>query len=129
MILFIGQKISDTLTKQKYYPDEIKDSLIVKGYIAEKSSHSRGSTVDVTIIYTDSVNYGKELDMEVDGIFGIKSWIDNDSITDLQKNRNYLQKYNESKWFQVIFKRMVAFYSINEPYPNTYFDFNKKRKN
>ena len=85
-IIYWSKKISDTLTKKKYYPDEVKDSLIIKGYIAKKSAHSRGSTVDVTIIYTDSVNYGKELDMGGEwDFFGIKSWIDNDSITDLQK--------------------------------------------
>ena len=85
-IIYWSKQISDTLTKKKYYPDEVKDSLIVKGYIAKKSAHSRGSTVDVTIIYTDSVNYGKELDMGSGwDFFGIKSWIDNDSITDLQK--------------------------------------------
>ena len=57
------KKTSDTLTKKKYYPDEKKDSLFLKGYIAKKSGHSRGSTVDITLIYTDSINFGKELDM------------------------------------------------------------------
>ena len=123
--IYWSKKTSDTLTKQKYYPDEIKDSLIVKGYIAEKSSHSRGSTVDVTIIYTDSVNYGKELDMGGGwDFFGIKSWIDNDSITDLQKkNRNYLQNIMNQNGFRSYSKEWWHFTLINEPYPNTYFDF------
>ena len=117
--------ISDTLTKQKYYPDEKKDSLFFKGYVAEKSGHSRGSTVDVTLIYTDSINYGKELDMgSIWDFFGNKSWIDYDSITDLQKqNRNYLQTIMNENGFKSYSKEWWHFTLINEPYPNTYFDF------
>ena len=58
--------MKDTVTKSKYYPKEKKDSLFFKGYISEKSGHSRGSTVDITLIFTDSINYGNELDMGMD---------------------------------------------------------------
>ena len=120
-----SNKISDTLTKQKYYPDEKKDSLIIKGYIAKKSAHSRGSTIDVTLIYTDSINYGKELDMGSGwDFFGIKSWIDYDSISDLQKkNRNYLQNIMNQNGFRSYSKEWWHFTLIDEQYPNTYFDF------
>ena len=120
-----SNKISDTLTKQKYYPDEKKDSLIMKGYIAKKSAHSRGSTIDVTLIYTDSINYGKELDMGSGwDFFGIKSWIDYDSITDIQKkNRNYLQNIMNQNGFRSYSKEWWHFTLIDEPYPNRYFDF------
>ena len=40
----------DQLMKAVYYPDENKADLITRGYIADKSGHSRGSTVDLTLI-------------------------------------------------------------------------------
>ena len=56
--------------------------------------------------------------------FGIKSWIDNDSITDLQKkNRNYLQNIMNQNGFRSYSKEWWHFTLINEPYPNTFFDF------
>jgi D-alanyl-D-alanine dipeptidase len=42
--------IPDTKTKAEFYPTVDKRNLFRDGYIAEKSSHSRGSTVDVTIV-------------------------------------------------------------------------------
>ena len=120
-----SKKISDTLTKQKYYPNEKKDSLLFKGYIAQKSGHSRGSTVDVTLIYIDSLNYGKELDMGSGwDFFGDESWINYDSITELQKNnRNYLQTIMNQNGFRSYSKEWWHFTLSNEPFPNTYFDF------
>ena len=120
-----AKDLNDTVTKSKYYPNEKKDSLFFKGYISEKSGHSRGSTVDITLIFTDSINYGKELDMGSGwDFFGNKSWIDYDSITDLQKNnRNYLQKIMNQNGFKSFSKEWWHFTLIDEPYPNTYFDF------
>ncbi len=120
-----SKKASDTLTKKKYYPNEKKDSLFLKGYVAKKSGHSRGSTVDITLIYTDSINFGKELDMGSGwDLFGNESWIDYDSITDLQKNnRNFLQTIMSQNGFKSYSREWWHFTLINEPYPNTYFDF------
>ena len=52
--------LDDTLTKSIFYPTVDKKDLFVMGYIASKSSHTRGSTVDLTII---NLIDGKELDM------------------------------------------------------------------
>ena len=54
---------SDTLAKEKYYPNISKDSLFNYGYIASKSGHSRGSTIDLTLIYLFGNKRGQELDM------------------------------------------------------------------
>ena len=40
----------DQKMKAEYYPDEDKTQLIQKGYIADKSGHSRGSTLDLTLV-------------------------------------------------------------------------------
>ncbi len=53
--------VSDTRMKDAYYPDVDKKDLFALGYIAEKSGHSRGSTVDLTLIAYQDGN--TELDM------------------------------------------------------------------
>ena len=50
----------DLRMKPYFYPDLPKQELFEKGYIASKSSHSRGSTVDLTLF---DMKTGKELDM------------------------------------------------------------------
>lgn len=40
----------ETSTKAEYYPEEDKRGLFGRGYIASRSGHSRGSTVDLTIV-------------------------------------------------------------------------------
>lgn len=45
-----ARDLSDTLMKTEFYPRENKKSLIKRGYIASRSGHSRGDTVDLTIV-------------------------------------------------------------------------------
>ncbi len=46
----------DTLTKHIYYPTLVKNRLFDLGFIASKSGHSRGSTVDLSLIYLNGKN-------------------------------------------------------------------------
>ena len=55
-----AEDLDDTKMKEKYYPDLDKSVLFKLGYIAERSGHSRGSTVDLTLI---DISTGDELDM------------------------------------------------------------------
>ena len=59
---FILWGIEDTDVRMKpyFYPDLEKQSLFAQGYIAKRSSHSRGSAVDLTLL---DMSTGKELDM------------------------------------------------------------------
>lgn len=41
---------ADTVMKQEFYPAVDKSRLFEEGYIAERSGHSRGSTVDLTLV-------------------------------------------------------------------------------
>ena len=50
----------DLRMKPYFYPDLEKQELFAKGYIASQSSHSRGSTVDLTLL---DMSTGKEVDM------------------------------------------------------------------
>ncbi|GJM71085.1 hypothetical protein HMSSN036_33010 [Paenibacillus macerans] len=46
--------------KEKFYPDVDKKNLFKLGYLSSKSGHSRGSTVDLTMVYKRT---GEEVDM------------------------------------------------------------------
>ena len=47
-------------TKATYYPEVERRTLIEQGYIADRSGHSRASTVDLTLVHGAT---GEPLDM------------------------------------------------------------------
>ncbi|MBQ5340428.1 MAG: M15 family metallopeptidase, partial [Oscillospiraceae bacterium] len=55
-----GIEDQDIRMKPYFYPDLEKQELFNKGYIAKRSSHSRGSAVDLTLL---DMKTGKEVDM------------------------------------------------------------------
>lgn len=116
---------ADTLTKAQYYPSLPKDELFDRGYIAKRSGHSRGSTVDLTIVYTAGVNHGKEVDMGSPwDFFGSISWFETAQISSEQMaQRRFLQEIMVSNGFRPYAKEWWHFTLEEEPFPNTYFDF------
>lgn len=116
---------NDTLMKQKYYPQFDKKNLIPQGYIAEKSGHSRGSTLDLSLIYLDEENKGQEVDMGGSwDFFGERSHYDYPEISLEQKeNRALLQKIMIKHGFLPYAKEWWHFTLAEEPFPNKYFDF------
>jgi D-alanyl-D-alanine dipeptidase len=86
-----GIEDQDTRMKPFFYPDLQKQELFKKGYIARRSSHSRGSTIDLTLL---DMKTGKELDMGSPfDFFGEISHPDFRGITEEQyENRMILQK-------------------------------------
>ena len=83
-------KNKDNRMKGKYYPDIAKKDLFAKGYIASRSGHSRGSTVDLSIV---SLKDKKELDMGTDyDFFSILSWPSNKDIK--QTNLLYILSFH-----------------------------------
>ena len=81
-----GKDLDDRRTKPDYYPDVAKENLFKEGYIASRLSHSRGSTVDVTIVYRDGKGTVRELDMESRfDFFGPISWPDSREVTPQQR--------------------------------------------
>lgn len=115
--------LDDTLTKENYYPKVHKNILFKEGYIAAKSGHTRGSTVDLTIV---DLTKGEELDMGSPwDMFDPVSWIKSDAInSEQQKNRNLLQKLMLQNGFKNYPQEWWHFTLKNEPFPKTYFDFN-----
>lgn len=114
--------LSDTINKSIFYPKVKKKNLFKAGYIASKSGHSRGSTVDLTII---DGNTGKPLDMGSPyDFFGKESWVNYEHITDKQKeNRQLLQTVMLKHGFRNYPKEWWHFTLRHEPFPKTYFNF------
>ena len=114
--------LNDTLMKRSYYPDVPKSELFKRGYIASKSGHSRGSTVDLTLIDLDT---GNELDMGSPyDFFGVQSHPFYKKITDEQrKNRMLLRRVMLKNSFKPYENEWWHFTLRDEPFPNQYFDF------
>ena len=117
-----SKDIEDTKMKEKYYPDLDKAVLFELGYIAENSSHSRGSTVDLTLV---DASTGEELDMGSGfDFFGDISNHGTELITeDQEKNRNILRDAMVEAGFEIYPEEWSHYTLKDEPYPDTYFDF------
>ncbi|WP_338734128.1 M15 family metallopeptidase [Mangrovimonas cancribranchiae] len=117
-----AKDLNDTINKQEFYPKVEKRHLFREEYIATRSGHSRGSTVDLTII---NGNTGEALDMGSPyDFFGQESWVNYDGITLKQKqNRQLLQQVMIKHGFRNYAKEWWHFTLRGEPFPKTYFDF------
>ncbi len=112
----------DLRMKPYFYPTLEKQELFAKGFIASKSSHSRGSTVDLTLL---DMKTGKELDMGSPfDLFDEISHPDSKLVTPEQyENRMKLQNVMVRNGFEPIDCEWWHFTLRGEPYPDTYFEF------
>ena len=119
-----AEDLDETVMKAKYYPGVEKKHLFRDGYIAARSGHSRGSTVDVTLVSLDPANPG-ELDMGTGwDFFGPESWPGNLEVTPQQRaNRMLLQSLMVKHGFRPLAEEWWHFTLVDEPFPDTYFDF------
>ena len=113
---------NDDRMREYFYPELDKSVLFDKGYIANYSGHSRGSTVDLTLF---DMKTGKEVDMGgTFDYFGERSHPDYKNITDQQyKNRMILREAMMDHGFKPLDEEWWHFTLENEPYPDTYFTF------
>ena len=136
-----SKRTDDTRMKTYFYPDLDKSVLFPQGYIAEKSGHSRGSTVDLTLF---DMKTEKEVDMG-----GTFDWFGREShpdwggdpetkqytgrfpdgtpegrkISEAQfRNRMLLRAVMLKHGFKPVDTEWWHFTLKNEPYPDTYFD-------
>jgi D-alanyl-D-alanine dipeptidase len=117
-----AQNVDDVGRKRDFYPEVDKHDLFKDGYIAERSSHSRGSTLDLTLVRRAD---GHELDMGSSfDFFSPKSWPSDQSVSaEAQKNRALLGEAMRRGGFRPYDREWWHFTLINEPFPDTYFDF------
>ncbi len=113
--------------KSQHYPHIDKRNLFSKGYIAKRSGHSRGSSVDLTLASRASGprETPKELDMgTIFDFFGKSSWTMAPEPTPQQRsNRLLLKTLMEQHGFVNYAKEWWHFRLRDEPFPDTYFDF------
>ena len=108
-------------TKPAYYPSLERSSLIELGYIASQSGHSRGSTVDLTLV---DIATGQPLDMGTPwDFFDPTSHTESDEI-DLgaRNNRFLLREIMTASGFRPYYAEWWHFTLVDEPHPETYFD-------
>ena len=131
---------ADTVTKAYFYPRLTKKEVFDGEYVAKKSGHSRGSTVDLTLV---DMKTGKELDMGgTFDWFGIESHPDygggNPETLEFQPtvstftseqfyNRMVLHTAMLRHGFLPLDNEWWHFRLDNEPFPDTYFNFPVRR--
>ncbi|MDO4978471.1 MAG: M15 family metallopeptidase [Eubacteriales bacterium] len=118
-----ADKTRELAMKDYFYPEIDKRFLFQEGFVALKSGHSRGSTVDLTLF-----DMATQKDLDVGGTFdyfGSLSWAQNtESITEEQAaNRKMLRDLMLSHGFHPLAEEWWHFTLDNEPYPDTYFTF------
>ena len=136
----------DTIRKKYHYPYIERKADMEGIYIASKSGHSRGSTVDISIIKTDKkllpesvyeerIFNGKIYPFNNDNtidcgtsfdLMDPASWADDNPMdfTEEQKaNRQFIRTVMESSGFKVLPEEWWHFSLIDETFPETYFDF------
>ena len=120
-----ARDLEDTRMKSRYYPDVDKRNLFSRGYIAERSSHTRGSAVDLTIVARDVHGVVRELDMGSGfDFFGPASWPESPAMTPAQRaHRMLLREVMSRNGFEPYDKEWWHFMLRDEPFPKTYFDF------
>jgi D-alanyl-D-alanine dipeptidase len=121
---FLGwsRQPEDGRTKLRHYPNIGRAEMFEKGYVATKSGHSRGSTVDLTLYYLAS---GELAPMGGDhDLMDSTSHHEADGITPVEaQNRQYLCSIMETCGFNRYDCEWWHYTLKDEPYPDTYFDF------
>lgn len=120
-----AKNVQDTSMKAEFYPDVKKENLFREEYIAAKSSHSRGSTVDLTITTGTARQNDPGLDMGSGfDLFGPESWpTSSDVPVEARANRMLLQLLMKKYGFEPYPKEWWHFTLRDEPFPDRYFNF------
>jgi D-alanyl-D-alanine dipeptidase len=115
-----AEAINDLKNKSAYYPDLDKRRLFSDGYIATRSGHSRGSTVDLTL-----VGAGGELNMGTpfDFLSPRSNTLSPAARVEAIKNRILLAEAMSKRGFRGYDKEWWHFTLRHEPFPESYFDF------
>lgn len=141
-----SKDLSNQKMKAEFYPYVNKADVFKLGYVAEKSGHSRGSTVDLTIVpvptpkqetynrhqklvncaaprakrfHDNSIEMGTGFDC-----FDLKAHPDNTTVNNIAyHNRSVLWVVMEQQGFKPVDTEWWHFTLKNEPFPSTYFNF------
>jgi zinc D-Ala-D-Ala dipeptidase len=117
-----ARNLRDTARKAEFYPDVDKSNLFRDGYIAARSGHSRGSTVDITLARAAD---GRELDMGTSfDFFSPRAAPSDRSVSaEAQANRATLAQAMRRGGFVPYNKEWWHFTLRAEPHRERIFDF------
>ncbi len=117
-----AEDLNDQRMKPYFYPEVDKTVLFDEGYIAKRSGHTRGSTIDLTVFNNKT---GKDLDMGgTFDYFGERSHPDFEDVTQEQyNNRMILRNAMIKHGFRPLSTEWWHFTLNDEPYTDTYFNF------
>ena len=111
-----AKNLDDLSMQAQHYPNVKKNRLFTDGYIAEKSGHSRGGTVDLAI---EGLDFGTPFDF-----FDPKSHTLNAEISvSARAHRALLKALLEKAGFVNYPSEWWHFTIAPELFPETYFDF------
>jgi D-alanyl-D-alanine dipeptidase len=117
-----SEQPEDGATKRRHYPNIDRTEMVRKGYVATRSGHSRGGSVDLTLFHLAT---GERAAMG--GDHDLMDPISRHGATGITraeaKNRRCLRSVMEACGFHS-YECEWWHYTLNaEPYPNTYFNF------
>jgi zinc D-Ala-D-Ala dipeptidase len=112
----------DGRTKRRHYPRLDRAQMFERGYVAARSGHSRGSTVDLTLYHVatgELARMGGDHDlMDAISHHGARGVTDEES-----RNRAHLRSVMEACGFTAYDCEWWHYTLRDEPHPDTYFDF------
>lgn len=117
-----SQRPDDGRTKGRHYPNIERRDMFERGYVARKSGHSRGSTVDLTLFDLASGDLAP-MGGDHDLMDPISSHIADDLELVEQHNRRQLRSIMERSGFTAYETEWWHYTLTDEPYPDTYFNF------
>lgn len=119
-----ARDLADQRTKERYYPRVDKTELFEKGYIAERSGHSRGSTVDLTLLERRPDGSLREVDMGTEfDLFDPRSHTESPEIAAAPlAARLRLRAAMARRGFRNLPVEWWHYTLENEPYPDRYLD-------
>lgn len=109
-------------TKLRHYPNITRAAMFEQGYVAGRSGHTRGSTIDLTLydLVTDEIT-------NMGGHHDLMDTISHHGATNVTRieagNRQYLRSIMEACGFFAYECEWWHYTLEDEPYPDTYFDF------
>jgi len=117
-----AEQPEDGLTKRRHYPNINRAQMFELGYVAAKSGHSRGGTVDLTLYHLATGELAA-----MGGDHDLMDPISHHGATGItsieERNRGHLRSVMEACGFSSYACEWWHYTLTNEPYPDRYFDF------
>lgn len=117
-----SEQPEDGRTKLRHYPNIERAAMVADGYVAARSGHSRGSTIDLTLFELGSGELA-----QMGGDYDLMDAVSHHGATAITAqqaaNRERLRAIMATCGFDSYAREWWHYTLTEEPYPETYFDF------